>query len=405
TGQFDQAQRNLLQARELHTALDDRHGLAAVENELGLLAEERGDYPGAMAAFRRALSAWQQAGDAGGTAQALNDIGFAQYQLGTYDDAEAYLVQSREAYSKLDDETGRIRTLQNLGQLAAARGQWAQARERLQSSLDDALSKQMMEEAAVSRRNLAELELMQGRIGAALLQIDQADALFRQRGDARGQVDVGLLRSQALLRANAQDQARKALDALSPQVAAASSEQRGIAALLRAQLAQHAGDRDGERRALGDAQRDAKQSGVRLLQLQVALLAGGTALDPNLDAQTAALGHAGLRLQWVLARMRAALAQGDARLALRVYRDAQPLLRRGDSIEAGALHDLAAQAQRSAGDADAAGSSDREALAAKQRVREQLPAPLRAGYDLNSAQAINAPVTDRTRMQTPVPRR
>ncbi|MFD0322570.1 protein kinase domain-containing protein [Lysobacter gummosus] len=403
TGQFDQAGRSLLQARELHAALDDRHGLAAVENELGLLAEERGDYPAALAAFRRALSAWQRAGDAGGIAQALNDIGFAQYQLGAYDDAEAYLVQSREAYSKLDDETGRIRTLQNLGQLATARGQWTQARERLQSSLDDAVSKQMMEEAAVSRRNLAELELMQGRIGAALQQIDQAGALFAQRRDARGQVDVGLLRAQALLRADADGDARKALDALAPQVAAASSEQRGIAALLRAQLARRAGDRDGERRAHADAQRDARQSGVRVLQLQTALqsTAAGQMPDPALDAQIAALGHAGLRLQWAQARMRAALTHDDAATALQVYRDAQPLLRRGDNIEAGALHSLAAQAQRAAGDDAAAANADAQALAAQQRLREQLPPALRAGHDLSRAQAANAPERERTQAPRP----
>ncbi|MEH6422521.1 protein kinase domain-containing protein, partial [Pseudomonas sp. CGJS7] len=325
TGQFDEAERHLRQARELHAALEDRHGLAAVENELGLLAEERGDYPGALAAFRRSLSAWRQAGDAGGTAQALNDIGFAQYQLGHYDDAEAYLVQSHEAYSKLEDETGRIRASQNLGQLAAARGQWTQARERLQSSLDDALSRQMMEEAAVSRRNLAELDLMQGRIGDALRQLDQADALFKQRGDARGLVDIGLLRAQALLSAQADGDARKALDALNAQVAAASSEQRGIAALLRAQLARRAGDADGERRTLAIAQRDAQQSGVRLLQLQTALQSDGAAADATLDARILALGHAGLRLQWAQTRMRAALAGNDSAAALRAYRDAQPL--------------------------------------------------------------------------------
>ncbi|MGO1069347.1 protein kinase domain-containing protein [Lysobacter sp. CA199] len=394
TGQFDEAERHLRQARELHAALDDRHGLAAVENELGLLAEERGDYPGALTAFRRALSAWQQAGDAGGTAQALNDIGFAQYQLGAYDDAEAYLVQSREAYSKLGDETGRIRTLQNLGQLAAARGQWTQARERLQSSLDDALSRQMMEEAAVGRRNLAELDLMQGRIGDALRQIDQADALFKQRGDARGQVDVGLLRTQALVYAQADGEARKALDALTAQIAAASSEQRGIAALLRAQLARRAGDRDSERRALADAQRDAERSGVRLLQLQTALHGAGlhsAVADPALDARVAALGHAGLRLQWTQARMRAALARNDPAGALRVYRDAQPLLRRGDNLFAADLHALAAQAQRAVGDDTAAGNADQEALAAQQRVRGQLPPGLRAGYDPARAQAVNVP--------------
>ncbi|WP_394540624.1 serine/threonine-protein kinase [Lysobacter enzymogenes] len=390
TGRFDEAARSLGDARELYAALDDRHGLAAVENELGLLAEERGDYPAALAAFRRALAAWQQAGDAAGTAQALNDIGFAHYQLGAYDDAQAYLVQSREAYARLGDETGRVRTAQNLGLLAAARGQWPQARELLQSSLDAALAAQMMEEAAVARRNLGELELMQGRIGAALAQLDAAQALFAQRDDARGQADVGLLRAQALAAAHAGAQARATLDALAPQLAQASSEQRGIAALLRAQLDRAGGERSGERAALGQARQHAARSGVRLLQLQVAVQAAEAdgRFEPPLQRDIDALGHACLRLQAAGARMRLALAAGDADAALRAYRDAQPLLRRGDHLEAATLHALAAQAQR-ARSLDAAASEAR-ALAERQRLREQLPPALRAGYDPARAQAANA---------------
>ncbi|BAV97074.1 serine/threonine-protein kinase [Lysobacter enzymogenes] len=389
TGRFDEAARSLHQARELYAALDDRHGLAAVENELGLLAEERGDYPAALAAFRRALAAWQQAGDAAGTAQALNDIGFAHYQLGAYDDAQAYLVQSREAYAKLGDETGKVRTAQNLGLLASARGQWPQARESLQASLDAALAAQMMEEAAVARRNLGELELMQGRIGAALTQLDAAAALFRQREDARGQADVGLLRAQAQAAARADAQARASLDALAPQLAHASSEQRGIAALLRAQLARSGGDRSGERAALAQARREAEQSGVRLLQLQVALHAAEAdgRLEPTLEQAIAALSHTGLRLQAAEARMRLALAAGDGAAALRAYRDAQPLLRRGDHLEAAALYALAAQAQRAQGRAADAADSDARALAERERLREQLPPALRAGYDPARAQA------------------
>lgn len=407
TGRFDEAARDLGQARALYAALDDRHGLAAVENELGLLAEERGDYPAALAAFRRALAAWQQAGDAAGTAQALNDIGFAHYQLGAYDDAQAYLLQSREAYARLGDETGKVRTAQNLGLLASARGQWPQAREALQASLEAALAAQMMEEAAVARRNLAELELMQGRIGAALEQLDAAGALFRQREDARGQADVGLLRAQALAAAHADAQAREVLQALAPLLARGSSEQRGIAALLRAQLADgrrngvpaHGerngqlahGERDDERAALAQARLEAGRSGVRLLQLQVALQTAEAdgRLDPQLEQDIAALGHAGLRLQADAARMRLALAGGDAEAALRAYRQAQPLLRRGEHLQAAGLHALAAQAQHALGRGADAGASQARALAEHRRVREQLPPALRVGYEVALAQ--NAP--------------
>jgi tetratricopeptide (TPR) repeat protein len=203
TGKFDEAAADLERARALHAQLGDRNGLAAIENDLGLLAEERGNYPQALQAFQRALKAWQDVGDPLGSAQALNDIGFAQYQLGAYNDAQVYRQQAAAAYGRLGDDTGVIRSDQDLGLLAIARGRWAEARQRLQRSLANAQRQQMLEEASVSRRHLAELELRQGHLQAAIEQATKAEASFRQRKDPRGASDAGLLRVEALLAARA----------------------------------------------------------------------------------------------------------------------------------------------------------------------------------------------------------
>src|SRR3546814_1855378 len=102
TGKLDEAATYLGQARALHAELGDRQGLAAVENESGLLAEERGDYPQALQAFRRALKAWQDVDDPFGVAQAQNDIGFAHYELGNYNDAQVYLQQADRKSTRLN---------------------------------------------------------------------------------------------------------------------------------------------------------------------------------------------------------------------------------------------------------------------------------------------------------------
>ncbi|MDQ3228495.1 MAG: tetratricopeptide repeat-containing serine/threonine protein kinase [Pseudomonadota bacterium] len=391
-GEFEEAASSLQQARALHVELGDRGGLAAVEEELGLLAEERGDYAGALAAFRRALAAWQQVGDQHRTAQALNDIGFAQYQLGAYDDAQAYLVQSSDIYEELDDHTGRIRTQQNLGLLAMARGRWGQARDLLQKSLAAAEQQQMLEEAAVSHRNLAELEFLQGHLGAALTQIGKADTLFRQREDQRGIADAGLLRAQVQIAARADVAARKTLDDLADALKQGSTEQRGIASLLRSQLAARAGDNSAPQQSLQQARQLARQSGVRLLQLQVAVqtMRSGRA-DGTLDAATAALGHVALRLNWIEAAMQQALDARDAVTALRLYREALPLLRRGDYVHAHRLHTLGARAATASGDANASADATAAARATLQRLREQLPAALRDGFDAAREQASPAP--------------
>ncbi len=396
TGKFDEAAADLERARTLHAELGDRDGLAAVENELGLLAEERGNYPDALQAFQRALKAWQDVGDPLGSAQALNDIGFAQYQLGAYNDAQVYLQQATSEYARLGDQTGRVRADQDLGLLAIARGRWEEARKRLNQSLASAEQQQMLEEAAVSHRHLAELELQQGHLQAAIAQAGKAEASFRQREDPRGQSDAGMLRVDALLAAHADTDARRALDSLHTALAQSSVEQQAIAAVQHAELAQRGGDRKQASLALRDARRLAASSGIRQLQLRINLLAArldGT-LPVGLDAATANLGHVGLRLQWLELAMRNALARHDPALATALYNEASTLLRGGDSLRGASLHALGALARATAGDAAGARAAQARADEALADLRSGMPRPLLAGFD--AARAAETLATSRT---------
>jgi len=366
TGDFDGAATALREARAINIALGDRAGHAAIDNELGLLAEERGDHRGALVAFRRALQAWRDVGDAHGAAEALNNIGFAHFQLGDYGDAEVYWQQAGDAYEALGEQTGRVRTMQNLGLLAVARGHWNDARKRLEESLRLSEAQQMVEEAAVSRRNLAELDLQQGDWPAAIAQAGRAEAAFRQRGDLRGSSDAGVLQVEALLASGDAAQARRALDALAPDLKDASSEQQALAEFLRARIDAAGGAAAASAAALQRAAGLASASGVRALQLRIDLFAAGddAARLAALDAPIAALGHAGLRLDWLAPSIRAALAAGDTRRALVGYDEAARLLRGGRAAQAGTLHRLGAQARRAAGDEAGARAADARAAEA-----------------------------------------
>jgi tetratricopeptide (TPR) repeat protein len=385
-GQFEQAAASLAQARTLHAQLDDRAGLAAVENELGLLAEERGDYPAALEAFRRALQAWQQLEDPLGIAQAHDDIGFAHFQLGAYDNAQVFLQQAADEYAALGDQTGTIRARQALGLLAMARGRWSQARDLLQTSLAEAEQQQMPEEAAVGHRHLAELELWQGHLAAAIEQADAAERLFAARDDVRGRSDAALLKAQALLAMHADAEAGKVLDALAPVMATVSVEQRAIAALLRAQLASRAGDAARTQASLVEARRLATQSGIRALQLQVGLQAPRA----GLDAETRALGHAGLRLRWLEQAMAAALARNDAPAAATAYREARPRLREGDFLHAFRLHALGARALAAVEDPAGAASARNLATRTWNEVRAKIPAAHATAFEAATKPLLEA---------------
>jgi tetratricopeptide (TPR) repeat protein len=392
TGRFEEAATCLERARELHAELGDRDGLAAVENDIGLLAEERGDYPQALQAFRRSLKAWQDVDDPLGVAQSQNDIGFAQYQLGNYNDAQVYLQQAAGDYTRLGDATGQVRANQDLGLLAIARGHWHEARQRLQQSLASAEQQQMPEEAAVSRRHLAELELQQGHLQAAIGQAAKAEASFQQREDPRGASDAGLLRVDALLAAHADRVAEAALDALAPSLGKASSEQNAIALVQRAELAARRGDARGSARALEQAGRLAAKAGIRQLQLRIALVRTRLEQVPerDLDQATAALGHVGLRLQWLQLAMQRALAAGDPKRAASDYNEAATLLRTGDCLHAAALHALGASARAAIGDAAGARAAQARADEAMAALRASMPAEFLAGFDAATGRQAEA---------------
>jgi tetratricopeptide (TPR) repeat protein len=382
-GAFDEAATDLAKARALHAQLGDRAGLAAVENEIGLLAEERGDFVQALQAFQRALAAWQAVGDPLGAAQAQNDIGFAKFQLGDYADAQVYLQQAASEYARLGDGTGQVRADQDLGQLALARGRWSEARRRLERSLASAQAQQMAEEAAVSHRHLAELELRQGHLAAAIAQATQAVTSFAQRDDPRGQSDAALLRVEALHAAHDDAEAERVLRALHPTLAKASSEQRAIGRVLDAELALARGDHGGATTALREARALSAASGIRQLALRIGLLGAqlAPATLPSLDAPTAALGHVALRLQWLELALRQSLDARDTARALRLYREAAALLRAGDVLGAVELHTLGARALTAAGDEAGAHAAQARADEARVHLRSGLPANLQPGFD------------------------
>lgn len=378
-GAFDEAAAALEEARAIEVALDDRAGLAALDNERGLLFEERGDYRAALDAFRSALQGFEYTGDPHGMAEALNNIGFAHYQLGAYDDAQSSWLRAADGYRGLGAHTGVVRTAQNLGLLAIARGRWDEALRRQSQALDEARRQQMAEEMAVGHRNLAELALARGDIGSAIAQADRAVMLFGQREDRRGSIDARLLRIEALIAADASGMAARELAELRRGLADASTEQRAIAGRLAAELALARGDARAAATALHNARPLANASGVRVLQLRLDLLLAR--LDARsvaaFDAPTAALGNAGLRLEWIEAAMTERLARGDARGAVPLYREATGWLHGATPPVAARLHELGAAALAATGDGAAAGDARAAMRLARDAMQATIPVALR----------------------------
>lgn len=381
-GEFDLAEDHLAEARTLLEELRDRQGLADLDNDLGLLAEERGDFAAALEHYRAALQQRQSIGHAHGVAESLNNVGFSQYQLGAYDDALVYWRQALDSFQALGDLSGIVRSRQNLAVLDIARGNWAEARTGLGATLVQAEREQMVEEAAVSLRYLAELALLAGDRDEARGMLERAARLFSGRDDQRGLLDVSLLRARAailderLAPGDSDDGAGATtvglIEPLLERLDTLSTAQRVEVLLVASEAALRASEHAAASRLLRQAQPLAAQAGVPVHVLHARVLAA--ALPGSGDSAEEALatverfGNVPLLLRAREIALAQALAAGDAdpdadpAAALAHYRGALGLLRRvGTYAYARELHALGALAAEQAGDADAA----REARAAQ----------------------------------------
>jgi tetratricopeptide (TPR) repeat protein len=194
-GDFDAAEAAITQARTIIEPLGDHVTLAILLNEAGILAEERGYYRDALTAYRDALRLRQTQGDMRLIGESQINVGFAYYQLGEFDNAQTYWQQATATYDSIDDRYGMVHARESLGLAKIARGDWAEARLSLESSLAEAESLQMAEERTISLSHLAELDRLEGRMQSALTRAMDAQRAFEKREDLRGVVEMKLLLS------------------------------------------------------------------------------------------------------------------------------------------------------------------------------------------------------------------
>ena len=372
---------------------------AALANDRGLIAEERGDFRAALPSFREALALRESLGDAAAVAESLGNVGFAYGQIGEFDNAAVYLARAGDEYQRLDDASGRIRIDQSLALVEIARGEWKAARERLERTLADSETMQLVEEQAVTHIRLATLARLEGRIGDAITHADRALELFGKRDDARGQAEARLIRAGALLDVGAVDESAKTLAPFDIE-APGNTEQQAMWSILRAHAAEVRGDLPA---ALAQAQTAIGEAGeaaslpveleARLAAAQVALrMSGHDAATPaDRNAATAHRAAAVKSLAtirdtlarypskphaWHAAELEIALA--PPRVATATYRDVTAAI---DALPAygrtGALHAAAAAAFAAAGDESAAKAASDAAAAARQRMLDSTPAALR----------------------------
>jgi tetratricopeptide (TPR) repeat protein len=106
-----------------------------VLDQLGLLAQEEGDYEAARLLYHESLAIRRDVGDQWGIAWTLTHLGLLAQRQGEYGAARSLFEESLALWSELRNRKNIARSLVNLGLLATTEGDLALARSRHEESL------------------------------------------------------------------------------------------------------------------------------------------------------------------------------------------------------------------------------------------------------------------------------
>jgi tetratricopeptide (TPR) repeat protein len=126
-GDYDTAEQRYQASLTIKEELGNRVGLAITYHQLGMLARARGDYDTAEQGYQASLAIAEELGDRPGIAYTYHQLGNLAYLRGDYDTAEQGYQASLAITEELGDRAGAATTLSQLGTLRTDQGRAADA--------------------------------------------------------------------------------------------------------------------------------------------------------------------------------------------------------------------------------------------------------------------------------------
>jgi class 3 adenylate cyclase/tetratricopeptide (TPR) repeat protein len=127
TGDYPGAMTSLAGAIELFAGLSDLPGEAYARNHLGLIQQDRGDYPAATASHRQALALAREASDPLAEAVSLTDLGMVQQLTGDYRSAIVGYQRALSLFRNVGSQFDEADALCELGAVRRLTGDYAAA--------------------------------------------------------------------------------------------------------------------------------------------------------------------------------------------------------------------------------------------------------------------------------------
>jgi tetratricopeptide (TPR) repeat protein len=134
-GDYAEAERRYQQSLTITKQLGDQIGMISSYHQLGTLAQMRGDYPEAERRYQQSLTITKQLGDQARMATNYHNLGILAQERGNYPEGEHLLQQSLTIAEQLGDQARMATNYHNLGIVAQERGDYLEAERLLQQSL------------------------------------------------------------------------------------------------------------------------------------------------------------------------------------------------------------------------------------------------------------------------------
>lgn len=189
--QFDEAVRHLEEATQIWKAADELDRLAEGIATLGVVQENRGDYPEALDKFRESFSLFEEIGEMGQTAFQYRRMGRIYYlRLGRYEKAREHFQQALDLYRQQGDPEGEAEVLYEIGLTREKMALFGQASDLYQEALEIGLELDIPFLIATGHLYLANIAWFQGDYQTAFQRLTQADKAAEEAHDAQLRIMV-----------------------------------------------------------------------------------------------------------------------------------------------------------------------------------------------------------------------
>lgn len=183
---FVAAERFLKQSLSLYEQLEDRWGIAASLNALGVSARDRGDYPAALIHFQNSLACWRTLPDRLSTARCLYNLASLAKTQGHYPDAQLALREATAIFQEVGDPSGAAWSLNQQGDIEMEQGNLEAAGDFYLRALNAFRNAADRWGAARSLADLGSVYCQQRNYDVARASYCEALELFSELGHKRG---------------------------------------------------------------------------------------------------------------------------------------------------------------------------------------------------------------------------